>query len=181
MKIPPTLPLAIWLLASAGCRPSDSELAREALRRQADQNEAMATLQREVAAGTRELVARDADANQRLADVQAQLQAERTTLAADCRELESNRRSETLRTRRDSFLAALVRGGAATAAALFALAIVRAAFDDAPSPPDDELTALLLDYLEPTETAPVAATRDEPAASLATFVPRIPHRPWEDS
>jgi hypothetical protein len=181
MKFPPTLPLAIWLLTSAGCRPNESEFAREALRRQADQNEAMATLQREVAAGTRELVVRDADASRRLADVQAQLQAERATLAADWRELDSNRRSEALRTRRDSFLSALVRGGAATAAALFALAIVRAAFADAPSQRDDELTALLLDYLEPTETDPVAARRDEPAASLATFVPRIPHRPSEDS
>jgi hypothetical protein len=180
MNIPPALPLAIWLLASAGCRPHESELAREALRRQADQNEAMATLQREVAAGTRELVALDAEANRRLADVQTQLQAERASLAADWRELDSNRRSEALRTRRDSFLSALVRGGAATAAALFALAIVRAAFDDAPSQQDDDLTALLLDYLEPTETDPVAATRDAPAAPLATFVPRIPHRPSED-
>jgi hypothetical protein len=183
VKIPPTLPLAIWLLTSAGCRLSDSELAREALQRQADQNETMATLQREVAAGTRELVARDADASRRLADVQTQLQAERASLADGWRELDSNRRSEALRSRRDSFLSALVRGGAATAAALFALAIVRAAFADAPSPPDDDLTALLLDYLEPTETDPVASTRNAPrrAAPLATFVPRIPHRPREDS
>ena len=180
MRIQLTSALAILSLASIGCR-SDLELAREALNRQADQNEAMATLQREVAVGARELVARDADANRRLADVHAQLHQERASLSADWRELESNRQREALRTRRDSFLSALVRGGAATAAALFALAIVRAAFADSPSQQDDELTALLLDYLEPTETDEVAATRDEPAASLATFVPRIPYRPREDS
>jgi hypothetical protein len=182
MRIPPTIPLAIWTLASVGCRSNDLEFAREALRRQADQNQAMATLQREVAVGARELVARDADANRRLADVHAQLHQERASLSADWRELESNRQREAFRSRRDSFLSALVRGGAATAAALFALAIVRATYNDSPRSGDDELTALLLDYLTPTESDVIAATRNAPerAAPVATFLTRLPHRPFED-
>jgi len=181
MRIPLTSALAILSLASIGCR-SDMELAREALNRQADQNEAMATLQREVAVGARELVARDADASRRLAAVHAQLQEERAALSASWRELESNRRSDALTYRRESFLAALVRGGAATAAALFALSIVRSTFEGSPSQHDDELTAMLLDYLTPAEASEFASTGHAPAqtTSVATF-PQIAHRNSEPS
>lgn len=180
MRIPLTSALAILSLASVGCR-SDMELAREALNQQADQNEAMATLQREVAVGARELVARDADASRRLAAVQAQLHEERAALSASWRELESNRRSDALTYRRESFLAALVRGGAATAAALFALSIIRSTFEGSSSQ-HDELTAMLLDYLTPASTDKIPSTLPAPAqtASLATF-PQIAHRNSEPS
>ena len=183
MKIPPIISLAIWMIASVGCRSNDSEFAREALNRQADQNEAMATLQREVAAGARELVARDAETNRRLLDVHAQLQEERAALSANWRELESNRRSDALQRRRDSFLLAVMRGGAATAAALLALAIVRAAFDGSSSQNDDELTAMLLDYLTPREADEIESTRHAPAqaAPLTTFANQIAIRQLEES
>ncbi len=183
MRIPLTIPLAIAILASAGCQSNDMEFAREALNRQADQNEAMATVQREVAAGARELVAGDADVNRRLADVHSQLQEERTALSASWRELESHRRSDALTSRRDSFLSAVVRGGAATAAALLALGIVRTAFEGPKNQNDDELTSMLLDYLTPAEADEFAATSHalRPAAPLATFAHQIAICPLEES
>lgn len=183
MRRPLIIPAVLTLIVSSGCQSHDREFTRQALDRQADQNEAMATLQREVAAGARELVAGDADANRRILEVHSQLQEERATLAASWGELESHRRSNSAAERRDSFLSALVRGGGATAAALLALAIVRSSFDASPNQSDGDVSALLLDYLTPTQVEQVACSHlaSKQAATLQTAANRLAIRNLEES
>lgn len=113
----------VALLATIGCDDSAATIAREAADRQADQNRQMAELQREVAAGARRLVEEDARAREQAAAAQRDLYEERSRLAEGWNELESERRAIAQSRRTESMLGALLSGGAATLAALLALAV----------------------------------------------------------
>ena len=112
----------IALLTILGCDNREAEIAREAADRQARQNETMASLQQEVAAGTRSLAENDAKARQQSFEVHRDLQTERADLSGQWQELEDQRQSIAGSRRTDSFLSALVTGGGGVLAALLALA-----------------------------------------------------------
>lgn len=135
------------LIATLGCLASDPELTRHALRTQAEQNQMMAQLQREIAAGAHELTAADADARLQSIKLHEHIQAERTRLNEAWKDLQSHRRREAVSQRTDSFLESLVRGGGAIAAALFAIGVVRSVLQSRAEERDTELAALVLDEL----------------------------------
>src|SRR4051812_2506487 len=88
-----TLILSITLLAAThGCDDKATQIAREAADRQAQQNTAMARLNKEVATGAHQLVESDAKARTEIIGVHHELQAERTRLDVSRNELESERR-----------------------------------------------------------------------------------------
>lgn len=177
MNLRPLLVTSPWLIAMLGCQSSDADLARQALRTQAEQNHSMAQLQREVAAGARELTAADADARRQSIKLHEQIQTERTRLSEGWNDLHSQRRREALTQRTDSFLSALVQGGAATAAALFALAIVRSALSSQADDDGTDVAALLLEEL----SAPSKQRSDEPhpMSSLPPSSMRLAVQPQE--
>ena len=88
--------LLSWTLtATSGCQQSDDRLARmaaEAARQQAAQNEEMARLNREVAAGTKQLVEGDAKARQELIAAQRDLQRQQEQVAVQRDALETERK-----------------------------------------------------------------------------------------
>lgn len=152
--------LLLILAATNGCRTIDESFVREAMRRQAEQNQATVGLQQAVAAGTRELAALDADARREAVGLQRQLQAERITLAESWNELESQRQREAQGRRTDSFLTAIVQGGTGVGAALFALAAVGAALRAGGDDGDAELATWLL---EDASALPLNNPRAAPA------------------
>lgn len=172
MNLRPLLLTSPLILATMGCQ-TDADLARQALRTQAEQNQAMAQLQREVAAGARELTAADADARRQSIKLHAQIQTERTRLSEGWNELYSQRDREALSQRTESLMAALIQGGSATAAGLFALAIVRSVLASPAGDDGTELAALLLEELlvpgEFHEAAPHAAPALPSAAARLAF------------
>ncbi len=76
-----------------GCGDDSSTVAREAANRQAQQNTAMAELNKEVASGTHQLVEADAQARKEMVAVHHDLQQERSRLDAGWTELHGERRS----------------------------------------------------------------------------------------
>ena len=112
----------IAILTILGCNNREAEIAREAADRQARQNETMASLQQEVAAGARSLVENDAQARQQSLEVHRDLHAERGDLSGQWQDLEDQRQAVARTRRTDSFLSALVTGGGGLLAALLALA-----------------------------------------------------------
>jgi hypothetical protein len=121
------LPIAIlWivsLILLSGCDERATQIAREAADRQAQQNTAMAELNKEVAGGTRRLVEADAKARQEIVGVHRDLQAERSRLDTGWKELELERRQIAGQRRTESLLAPVIQ-----AAALTALAVVLIGF-----------------------------------------------------
>lgn len=152
MNLRPLLLTSPLMLATLGCQ-TDADLARQALRTQAEQNQAMAQSQREVAAGARALTAADADARRQAIKLHVQIQSERTRLSEGWSELHAQRDRAALSQRTESFLTALVQGGGATAAALLALAIVRTVVN-ARGDDDADLASLMLDMCQTSEHAP---------------------------
>src|SRR5690349_11586225 len=75
-----------------GCDERATSIAREAADRQAQQNTAMADVNREVATGTHRLVEADSQARKELVGVQRELQAERQRLDTSWGSLEDERR-----------------------------------------------------------------------------------------
>ena len=109
-----TMPTKIALLilsASSGCDDRATRIAREAANRQAQQNTAMADLNKEVAAGTQHLVAADAAARQNILEVHHDLQSERTRLDTGWSSLESERRQIAGERRFESILAPAISIG----------------------------------------------------------------------
>ena len=105
-----SLPLAV----THGCDDRATQIAREAADRQAQQNTAMAELNKEVASGTHQLVEADAQARKEIVGVHHDLQAERTRLDSGWNELEGERRQIAGQRRTESMLVpvtTLVGGG----------------------------------------------------------------------
>ena len=110
-------------LVLIGCDDARSvRLAQEGADRQAQQNNTMAELQREVAAGSRSLVEEQGAARREALQLQQSVQGERDDLSAGWNDLEGERRRMAASRRADSLLAAVIRGSAAAAAAIVALA-----------------------------------------------------------
>jgi hypothetical protein len=108
----------VWtfLLAAgtSGCDERATQIAREAADRQAQQNTAMAELNREVASGTHRLVEADAQARQGFVGVHRDLQAERSRLDTGWTNLEQERKQLASQRRVESMLvpATTLVGGA---------------------------------------------------------------------
>ena len=84
-----------WILMTVllgGCDDRVARVGQEAADRQAQQNTAMAELNKEVAGGTRQLVEADAQARKEIIGVHRDFQAERTRLDTGWEDLESQRR-----------------------------------------------------------------------------------------
>lgn len=90
LKIKTTV-LLLLVTMCQGCGDASTTVAREAANRQAQQNTAMAELQREVATGTHKLVAADAQARKEIVTVHHDLQQERSRLDAGWTELNGER------------------------------------------------------------------------------------------
>ena len=118
----PRLLLLFLPVTMLGCADREAEIAREAADRQARQNDTMAALQQEVAAGTRSLAENDAQARHQSFEVHRDLHAERADLSDQWRDLDDQRQAVARTRRTDSFLTSLVAGGGGALAALFALA-----------------------------------------------------------
>lgn len=118
------LPIAIhWIVLTiliSGCDDRAAQIAREAADRQAQQNTAMADLNKEVASGTHRLVEADAQARKEVVGVHRDLQAERARLDSGWGELERERRRIAGERRTESLLAPTVQ----TAGLLAVVALV---------------------------------------------------------
>ena len=112
----------VVLATTVGCEDGSVQVAREAAQRQAEQNLAMADLQREVAAGTRRLVEEQGAARSQTLEIHQNLQAERAQVAAGWNELEAERQQIARSRRTESFLAAMLPASGGVFAALLALA-----------------------------------------------------------
>ena len=96
------------LATTGGCDDRTTRIAREAADRQAQQNTAMADLNKEVAAGTQHLVTADAAARQDILQVHHELQSERTRLDSGWSALETERQRISGQRRMESLLAPVV-------------------------------------------------------------------------
>ncbi len=93
-KLMTTTLMTLWLTGCCGDRVSS--VVREAADRQAEQNQSMAQLQREVAEGTRQLVEADAQSRTEIIGVHRDLQTERIRLDNSWDQLQRERRSDSL-------------------------------------------------------------------------------------
>lgn len=175
--LPP--PLALGLLLLVGCGGGNeyqqvAEVATQAADRQAQQNNELARLNREIAEGTRRMVEADAEARKDLMAAQAQLQAERNAITQGFDKLEVERQQMAEERQRQSLLApALETTAFAVVAALvigFCVLLLLGLRRQQDS--DDELNALLIRELVSDEPrlligGPVQAASpeqiDEPA------------------
>jgi len=103
------------IVCLAGCNEEDrykkaAEVAEKAAERQAEQNAEMATLNREVAEGTRRLVEADAETRKEIVQVHRELQSERTALTKGFDALESERRQLAQERRTESVLIPAIKG-----------------------------------------------------------------------
>jgi hypothetical protein len=103
-----TTPWIISMIVMSGCDDRAAQVAREAADRQAQQNQSMAELNREVAAGTKRLVEADAQTRKEVVSVHRDLQAERARLDSGWNDLEQERRQMAGQRRAESLLAPTV-------------------------------------------------------------------------
>lgn len=95
--LPAVLAVSIVLGSTlVGCEETDSQLAREAADRQAEQNRVMAELHEKVASATEELVAADSQARREILGATRDLQGERSRLDQLWSEFHEVERSESL-------------------------------------------------------------------------------------
>ena len=120
LKLPIAIPWIVSVILMSGCDDRAAQIAREAADRQAQQNTAMAELNKEVASGTHRLVEADAQARKEIVGVHRDLQAERTRLDTGWSDLEQERRQIAGERRTESLLAPAVQ----TAGLLAVVALV---------------------------------------------------------
>jgi hypothetical protein len=118
---PISIPWIVLAILMSGCDEEKARIAREAADRQAQQNTAMAELNKEVAGGTRRLVEADAQARQEIVGVHRDLQAERSRLDTHWNALETERRQIASQRRTESMLLPATHILGATAAAIVLL------------------------------------------------------------
>ena len=123
-RVSTTIMIVLASLATIlGCHDPSLEVAREAAHRQAEQNDQMARVTSEAAAGARRLVEEHGRARREMANARRDLQGERTRLSDGWNDLEKERQAIARARRTDSALAAMVEGGGAVLAAIFALGL----------------------------------------------------------
>jgi hypothetical protein len=101
----------VLVILISGCDDRATQIAREAANRQAQQNTAMADLNKEVASGTHQLVEADAQARKEIVGVHHELQAERTRLDTSWNSLEQERRQIASQRRTESMLVPVIQAG----------------------------------------------------------------------
>jgi hypothetical protein len=110
LNLPIAIPWIVSLILISGCDERAAQIAREAADRQAQQNTAMAELNKEVAGGTRRLVEADAQARKEIVGVHRDLQAERTRLDTGWGTLEEERKEIAAQRRIESMLVPIIKG-----------------------------------------------------------------------
>ena len=154
--------LLVTTLALAGCEedPRLVRLATEAADRQAEQNEAMARLQTEVAEGTRRLVEEQASARQAADQERQQLNTGWDALEAERRQIARQRRTVSLVT-------TAVRGGSLLLIVLFCLALALLTLRNSAteSTTSADLVDLLVRQAVEGEPRPAALDRADPPAA----------------
>lgn len=113
-----------WILLAilnAGCDDRVTQVSREAADRQAQQNTAMAELNKEVAGGTHGLVAADAQARKEMVEVHHELQAERGRLDSAWSEVERERQQLAGQRRTESLLIPVLQAGGIVAVVIILL------------------------------------------------------------
>lgn len=109
------------LATTLACDDQALRVSREAADRQASQNQTMADLQQEVAAGARSLVEEEGQARRQALAIHQDLRAERVQLAAGWNQLEAERQKISRQRRTDGFWSSAAPALGATAVALLAL------------------------------------------------------------
>ena len=94
----------VLVILISGCDDRATQIASEAANRQAQQNTAMADLNKEVAGGTHQLVEGDAQARKEIVGVHHELQAERTRMDTGWCALEQERKEIATQRRTESML-----------------------------------------------------------------------------
>jgi hypothetical protein len=125
MKRPLYLALIVLLL-TAGCQNKDERLAQMAERheaRQAEQNQRMADLQKQVAEGSKRLVEEDAKAREALTTMQSALRADQSEIGKQRDALEADRREIAVQRNRDPIVAAAIMQVGLYAACLLPLVL----------------------------------------------------------
>src|SRR5882757_4159100 len=101
----------VLVILISGCDDGATQIAREAANRQAQQNTAMADLNKEVAGGTHQLVEADAQARKEIVGVHHELQAERTRPDSGWNALEQERQQIASQRRTESMLVPVIQAG----------------------------------------------------------------------
>jgi len=150
--------LSITLLAAThGCDDKATQIAREAADRQAQQNTAMAELNKEVASGSHQLVEADAKARQEIVGVHHDLLAERTRLDTSRSELESERREIAGQRRTESMLVSMTTlvGGISLVVVLLGFCWYALVATHRGDDTDTRLNELLIHEILPDESKPL--------------------------
>jgi hypothetical protein len=141
----------LGLCLLAGCDEKDqykqvAEVAREAADRQAQQNDEMVRLNREVVEGTRQMIEADTAARKDAMVVQREIQAERVTLNDGFDKLEGERQQIAQERRTESMLVPAFEkiGGALVAIAVVVLCLVLLIGQRNTDASDAELNELLI-------------------------------------
>lgn len=157
---------AAWLALAAlspGCDSNERvvQVATEAANRQAEQNQRMAELQREVTEGTRRLVEAEADARAEFTNLHLGLEAERAEVGEQRDRLEEERRSIAAWRLTDSLTAAAVGEAATLLVCLLPLLVCWQLLRRSADGPSDAALAELL-MAEFTSDRPVLLPAVEP-------------------
>ena len=148
-------PINVILLALVsllgGCDQDERvvQVATEAADRQAEQNQELVRLNREVAEGTRRLIEADAEARQELALLQREMQQEHTQIGQQRDRLEQERQQIARQRHRDPLVAQAISSIGLTIACLLPLAVAALLIWRLRESPDDDstLTQLLVEEL----------------------------------
>jgi hypothetical protein len=152
-------------ILTIGCDDSATRIAREASDRQAQQNTAMADLQREVAGGTHRLVEADAQARKEVIGVHRDLQSERARLDTGWTALEQERRHIAGQRRTESMLTPAIQyfGGILLAVVLLGFCWRMLVANHREEKTDGQLTELLVSEI----------LSDEPSLLAGETRPRL--------
>lgn len=117
----------IAMLTMTGCEPDENrrlaDLAERQLQRQHEQNQRIAEMQHEVAAGSRQLVEAEAEARSEMLALQKDMQTERATVGKQRDALEQERREFASQQNRDPIIAASIKEIGLLAACLLPLGV----------------------------------------------------------
>jgi hypothetical protein len=164
---------ATWLIAAVtlvflvGCSPDDrvTQVALQTSAQQAEQNQELAHLNREVAEGTRRLVESRGNADQQLLEQQRDVQSGLDRLEAERRAITADRNRESL------LATALITGGALAACSLPLILCCYLLHRLGPATIDAELSQLLVEQLARLPQASCEnQAGDRPAIDAATLL-----------
>ena len=147
-KSPLTVLLIAILITTSGCRSDENrriaELAERQLERQHEQNQRLADMQQEVAAGSRRLVEAETQARQEMISLHRDLQTERSVVGSQRDALEQDRRSLAAQRVREPIIAETIAQLGLLAASLLPLLVCWLLLRQPVEPADDREVAELL-------------------------------------